>query len=103
MSDSQQYLHLIQPARPAMLTEGPTPQEDGTLSRHFDYLKTLAERRIVIFEAESEDAARAIMSNDPAVQAGVRLAPDWINPVSAGVHAKLFPYRIALMADRGGR
>ncbi len=98
MSDSQQYLHLIQPARPAMLTEGPTPQEDGTISRHFDYLKTLAERRIVIFEAESEDAARAIMSNDPAVQAGVTLAP----ARSADVHAKLFPYRIALMADRGG-
>jgi uncharacterized protein YciI len=92
MSDSQQYLYLIQPTRMAMLTDGPTPHEDETVSRHFDYLKTLVERGIVIlagrtlntdessfgiviFEAESEEEARAIMSNDPAVQAGVTLAP----------------------------
>jgi len=75
---------------------------------------------IVIFRAESEEAARAIMTNDPAVQAGVtpwpdrqgRLAPA-LRPAlgglhrpcrpsrtSAGVRARLFPYRIALMADR---
>jgi uncharacterized protein YciI len=104
MSDSQQYLYLIQPTRMAMLTDGPTPHEHETVSRHFDYLKTLVERGIVIlagrtlntdessfgiviFEAESEEEARAIMINDPAVQAGV-------------MRAKLFPYRIALMADR---
>jgi uncharacterized protein YciI len=88
----------------AMLTDGPTPQEGETVSRHFDYLKALADRGIVIlagrtlntdessfgiviFKAESEDAARTIMSNDPAVQAGV-------------MRARLFPYRIALMASR---
>ena len=104
MSDARQYLYLIQPTRLAMLTDGPTPQEDETVSRHFDYLKALVERGIVIlagrtlntdessfgiviFKAESEDAARAIMSNDPAVQAGV-------------VRARLFPYRIALMANQ---
>ncbi len=104
MSDAQQYLYLIQPTRMAMLTDGPTPQEDETVSRHFDYLKALTERGtvilagrtlntdesgfgIVIFKAESEDAARAIMSNDPAVQAGV-------------MRARLFPYRIALMANQ---
>ena len=104
MSDSQQYLYLIQPTRLAMLTDGPTPQEEETVSRHFDYLKAIADQGIVIlagrtlntdessfgiviFRAESEEAARAIMNNDPAVQAGV-------------MHARLFPYRIALMADR---
>ncbi len=105
MSDSQQYLYLIQPTRMAMLADGPTPQEEETIARHFDYLKALVERGIVIlagrtlntdessfgiviFMAESEEAARAIMSNDPAVEVGV-------------MHAQLFPYRIALMVDRG--
>jgi len=104
MSDAQQYLYLIQPTRMAMLTDGPTPQEDEAVSQHFDYLKALADRGtvilagrtlntdessfgIVIFKAESEEAARAVMNNDPTVQAGV-------------MRARLFPYRIALMADR---
>ena len=48
MSDAQQYLYLIQPTRMAMLTDGPTPQEDEAVSQHFDYLKALADRGIVI-------------------------------------------------------
>jgi uncharacterized protein YciI len=40
----------------------------------------------VIFKAESEEGAHAIMTNDAAVQAGV-----------------MFPYRIALMANREAR
>ena len=44
---------------------------------------------IVIFRARSEEAARAVMNADPAVQAG-------------GMRARLFPYRIALMANRQG-
>jgi uncharacterized protein YciI len=114
MPDSQQYLYLIQPTRPAMLADGPTPQEDETISRHFDYLKALTDQGIVIlagrtlnidessfgiviFKAECEEVAHAIMNNDPAVQAGLTLAP----ARSAGVRARLFPYRIALMAMTG--
>ena len=48
MPESGQYLYLIQPTRMAMLTDGPTPQEDETVSRHFDYLKALADRGIII-------------------------------------------------------
>ena len=51
MSDSQQYLYLIQPTRMAMLTGGPTPQEDETISRHFGYLKALAERGVELYPA----------------------------------------------------
>ena len=103
MPDSRQYLYLIQPTRVEMLTGGPTPQEDEIIARHFDYLQALTERGVVIlagrtlntdessfgiiiFKAESEEAARAIVNNDPAVQGGV-------------MRVRLFPYRIALMAS----
>ena len=103
MSDVTQYLYKIQPTRPEMLTDGPTPEEEAIVSDHFAYLKGLTEQGIVIlagrtlntdessfgiviFEAESEEAARKVMNNDPAIQQGV-------------MRAELFPYRIALMAE----
>ena len=103
MSDVTQYLYKIQPTRPEMLTDGPTPEEEAIVSDNFAYLKGLTEQGIVIlagrtlntdessfgiviFEAESEEAARKVMNNDPAIQQGV-------------MRAELFPYRIALMAE----
>lgn len=96
-----QFLYRIRPVRHAMLTEGPTEDEKFIVGEHFNYLQKLmadgvlilAGRTqdvdpdgmgIVIFQAESEDAAQAIMQNDPAVNAGV-------------FSAKLFPYRVALI------
>lgn len=98
----REYLYLLRPARLEMVTEGPTPEEEAIIARHFDYLKSLAERGVMvlfgrtqnkdadtfgiaIFRAESDQAAQRIMAGDPAVQAGV-------------MTARLFPYRIALMA-----
>jgi uncharacterized protein YciI len=95
-----QFLYRVQPTRPAMLTEGPTPREMESVSRHFEYLQGLTRRDIVllagrtlntdpssfgivIFRAASEDEARVIMLADPAVREGV-------------MSADLFPYRIAL-------
>lgn len=83
-----------------MLTEGPTPEE--AVGEHFAYLQRLlaegvvilagrtlnadeSSYGIVIFEAGSEDEARAIMHGDPDVRQGVMCA-------------ELSPYRIALMA-----
>jgi uncharacterized protein len=97
-----EYLYRIQPTRLAMLAEGPTPQEDAAVDRHFNYLQELALQGvvslagrtlntgsdsfgIVIFNAENDDLARAIMENDPAVQAGV-------------MSARLYPFRISLSA-----
>jgi uncharacterized protein YciI len=97
-----EYLHKIQPARPEMLSEGPTPEEAAIVSRHFDYLSALADRAvvvlagrtltadersfgIVIFRADSDDDARSIVEDDPAVKAGV-------------MRAELYPCRIALMS-----
>ena len=101
MAIMTQYLYRIQPTRPAMLTDGPTPAEAEIVSQHFNYLRELADQGvvllawrtlntdessfgIVIFLAASEDDANAIMQADPAVQQGV-------------MRAELFPYRIALM------
>jgi len=97
------YLYRIQPTRPAMLSEGPTPREQEIVAQHFDYLEGLTRQRvvilagrtlntdetsfgIVIFTAESDEAAREIVQNDPAVRLEV-------------FKADLFPYRIALMAQ----
>lgn len=102
MSDRQQYLYRIQPARPEMLSAGPDDREVGIIGEHFAYLQglvgdgvvILAGRTlttdtksfgIVIFQAGSMEEAESIMHGDPAVRHGVMLA-------------ELYPYRIALMA-----
>ena len=96
-----EYLYKIQPARAGMLSEGATPEESAIISQHFDYLSALTDRSvvvlagrtltndersfgIVIFRAESDDEARSIVENDPAIKGGV-------------MRAELFPYRISLL------
>lgn len=98
-----QYLYKLGVTRPAMLTEGPTDHETQIVSAHFERLKALTEQGvvilagrtqttgpdgmgIVIFNAADDDAARAIMESDPAVEGGV-------------MHATLFPYRVALISE----
>jgi uncharacterized protein YciI len=107
MSSISQFVYRIQPTRFAMLTEGPTPEEAEIISQHFDRLEALMEQGvvilagrtlnsdpttfgIVIFNAESEDFARAIMESDPAVSGGV-------------MRAELFPYRVALISEANAR
>jgi len=94
-----QFLYKITPARLEMVTEGPTDQEATIVSQHFNYLKSLTDQGTVllfgrtqnsdartfglaIFRAESEDKARSIMNDDPAVKEGV-------------MRADLFPYKVA--------
>ncbi len=103
MPETQHYLYRIQPTRLEMLSEGPSAQEAEIITKHFDYLSDLALRGvvilagrtlnvdedsfgIVIFRAKTEESAREVMNNDPAVQHGV-------------MHAKLYPYRIAVIAE----
>lgn len=81
-----------------MVTRGPTDEEASILSDHVNYLEGLTRQGvvlvfgrtqnndsstfgIVIFRAESEDAARSIMNNDPAVKKGI-------------MRAELFPYKV---------
>ncbi len=103
-NDQPQFLYRIQVTRPAMLTSGPTPEEAAAIAEHFNYLKELTAKGvlilagrtqnndettfgIVIFRAASEEAARAIMNADPSIAKGVQ-------------KATLFPYRVALMEGR---
>jgi uncharacterized protein YciI len=102
MSEVTHYLYRIQPTRLEMLTHGPTAEEAEIVTQHFAYLQRLTEEGvvvlagrtlntdersfgIVIFRADSEEAARRVMEQDPAVRNRV-------------MRAELYPYRIALMA-----
>ena len=93
-----EFIYVVKPNRPAMLVDGPNAEEARALEQHLDYLNgLLAEEQailfgrtqthdihtfgIVIFEAQDEAAATAIMHADPAVRAGV-------------MTARLFPYKI---------
>lgn len=100
MSD---YLYVVRPTRPAMLTEGPTATEAAAVTRHLQHLRELARQGIVVlagrtqttdpgtfglvvFRAGGEAAARAVVESDPAVAAGV-------------MRAELYPYRIAVVGS----
>jgi uncharacterized protein YciI len=94
--------YRIQPARPGLLAEGPTERETAIVAEHFQYLKDLAAQGvvlmagrttepndqafgIVVFLAETQDRAAALMAGDPAVAHGV-------------MRAERFPFRIVLSA-----
>ena len=98
MFQGAEYVYVLHPTRIGMLTEGPTLRESAIVSRHAGYLHGLAEPGvvlhfgrtlegdertfgIVVFRAESEEAARRIMADDPAVEDGV-------------MRADLHPYRV---------
>ncbi|MFD4957340.1 YciI family protein [Microbacterium sp. NPDC058389] len=77
-----QWLYRIVPTRPGMLTAA-MADEERLVAEHFAYLVALRDRGalilagrtqepvgtfgLVIFEAEDEAAARAVMTADPAV------------------------------------
>ena len=96
-----QYIYTLKPVRPEMLTEGLNPEEEKVLGTHLAYLSDLTDKGVVklagrttetgeksvgvmIFEAEDEAVARAIMENDPAVMENV-------------LAAELSPFNISLM------
>jgi len=100
-----QFLYRIVPTRTAMLTDGPTADEQRIVGEHFAYLQALVARGvvlmagrtlnrdertfgIVIFQAADDAQARSLMQDDPAVRDGV-------------MRAELFPYRVALWSDAG--
>jgi uncharacterized protein YciI len=94
-----EFLYRIQPTRLTMLTDAPTPAEAAAIAAHRAYLDRMAAAGvvllfgrtqttdastfgIVIFRAESAEAARRIMAADPAVAAGV-------------MRGEVFPFRVA--------
>src|SRR5262249_28546507 len=94
-----EFLYRLQPTRPAMLTEGLSPVERDAITAHVAYLEGLVRAGvvvlfgrtqttgattfgIVVFRAGDPDEARRVMTDDPAVRAGV-------------MRGELFPFRIA--------
>ena len=97
-----EFLYRLRPTRPAMLTEGLTPEERAAVAAHVAYLERLAAAGvvllfgrtqttdektfgIVILRAGSPADAERVMRDDPAVEARV-------------MRAELFPFRIAGMS-----
>lgn len=106
MKASSIFLCKIQPVRPEMLMEAPTPEEQQIVAEHFAYLKGLTDAGVVllagrtlntdpgsfgiiIFRAADEEEARQVMHQDPAVRQRV-------------FRAELYPYRIALLGELPG-
>jgi len=94
------YLIVYRPPREGF-TENATPEESRVIERHFEYLqKQEAEGRLILagriedgrfgialVETKSENVAKQIMADDPAVKEGV-------------FSGELLPFRLALL--RGG-
>jgi uncharacterized protein len=96
----QEFLYKLQLVRGDMLRTGPTDAEKAVAAEHFAYLQKLNTQGVIIlvgrtlntddttmglavFRAESEDAARQIMNNDPAVTRGL-------------MTATLYPFKVVL-------
>ena len=103
----QDYLYRIQPIRDGMLKTGATEDEKTIVGQHFSYLQELIGKGvlvmagrtlntdnssfgIVVFRASSDEEARGIMLEDPAVKNKV-------------FRAELYPYRIALLKEENAR
>lgn len=98
------WMYVPKPGREDFFTN-PDPDEGAVVGEHFRYLqRAIASGKlvmagpctdfvgpaVVIFEASSEEEARAFMENDPAVQAGVFVAT-------------LHPMNFSLLRERDGR
>ena len=96
----QEFLYRLQLVREDLLRTGPTGSEQAVVAEHLAYLQGLHAQGLIIlvgrtlntdenamglavFRAESEDSARQIMNDDPAVKKGV-------------MTATLYPFRVVL-------
>lgn len=92
-----EYIYLIHPVRYEFF-DNPTPQEETVMGAHLEYLKKATAEGVVllagpcldqtfgvvVLRAESDEAARAFMLNDPSVKGNVMIA-------------ELHPMKVSLM------
>ncbi len=92
-----EYIYLLHPLRHEFF-DNPTSLEEQALDDHFTYLKQATENGrvvlagpcldetfgVIVFRAESDEAARQFMLDDPAVSSNVMMA-------------ELHPFRISLI------
>ena len=90
------FIYVLRATRPAMIDD-PRPEEESRLEEHSDYLaRALDQGRlvlagpcldgefgVVVFRADTEQAAREFMEGDPAVRHGL-------------MAAELHPFRVSL-------
>lgn len=103
MTELKEFLCILRPER-AGLVDQSTAEEDRIVGEHFRYHQDLTAKGVdvlvgrtqdtgadtiglVIFRAETEEAARRIIENDPAVKNGV-------------MTAQVYPYKIALLGKQ---
>ncbi|HEU4965793.1 MAG TPA: YciI family protein [Bacilli bacterium] len=100
MSEKKEFVYKLNPSRPTFIQDM-TAEEEAVMGRHFHYLQGLlkeqrlimagpcldAEFGLVVFVAESEEEAREVMNNDPAIKEGVMIAD-------------LHPFRVSLLQGR---
>ena len=104
VSKRQQYVYVLKLTPRMQAADAWTDTENGVIGRHFARLAKatdagqviLAGRTtephdrtfgLVIFEAESEEAARLFMESDPAVEANIMSAT--LHPYSVALYRKL--------------
>jgi uncharacterized protein len=95
-----EFLYKLQLVRADLLRAGPTEAEQAVVAEHFAYLQNLnAQGTIIlvgrtlntdenamglaIFRAESDEAARRVMNDDPAVKKSL-------------MTATLYPFKVSL-------
>lgn len=95
--DQREFVYLFKPKRENFM-QSMTQEEMAAMGKHSEYCKCLFTEGkivqagacldgaygIVVFKAESLEAAQHIFENDPAVQAGV-------------VDGELHPYRVSML------
>lgn len=95
-----EFVYLIRPTRPGFVEEV-LPEENDIMMEHFGYLQGLLREGklilagpcldrtfgITVLKTDSEEEARSLMENDPAVKKGI-------------MSAEFHPYRAALLAGR---
>ncbi|MCR4318445.1 MAG: YciI family protein [Planctomycetes bacterium] len=103
--ETADYIYVLKPRRPEILTDGPTDEEAAAIERHVEYLQNLAKEGkallfgrtmttgpetfgIVLLSNVTGDEARTMMENDPGVHCGVHIAT-------------LYPFGIVHIQGRG--
>ncbi len=47
-ADLATFLYKLRATRPAMVSEGPTPEEEAAVAKHFEYLEDLLARHVLV-------------------------------------------------------
>ncbi len=101
LEPTQVFMYTLELLHPAIKTDGPTPAEAASAGRHWAHLQGLAANKqllfagrtlsiedpgfaSVVFRADSEREARAVMNRDPGIREGL-------------FRGHLYPYQVLLM------